>query len=254
MDVTLSQGTTDNYRLGLERQVQAHDVYLRHVMQEKLARIDRLRNRKYQTYDAGDRVCVWRVGKGSDIQGRWFGPGEVLGTRRFVVDGEFHIGNQLYVIMHGKIWCCSPALIRPASEREALRKQEKMCGLDVEKETYQQLTLEKLSTFSRKIPPPTTEEFCGLDHDDATATLTIWFGQQERRRRHDHNGDDATTTLAIWPRQPGRRQAGPETGRSIGTKGASPVCRRREGMPELTRRRDRCDADSFTSKTRRRTL
>lgn len=97
----------DNIRLGLERQTRAQAVDLRHEMQERLARTDRLRNHKYRNYEPGKLVCVWRLGKTNDERGRWFGPREVLETCRNIVGDERHSGNQVYVIMNCKMLSCN---------------------------------------------------------------------------------------------------------------------------------------------------
>jgi hypothetical protein len=113
---------TGSFREGLERQARAHDLYLKSALETRMAKIRRMRNRRQHVYKPGELVCAWRRGKGAKrrpgMMGKWHGPGEVLGTRTKIQEGQRLPAAQVFIIMNGKIWCCSPSQLRPASKRE----------------------------------------------------------------------------------------------------------------------------------------
>ena len=94
-EVNLARDSSDSFRAGLERQASACGIYHKKLIRHLSTIANNLKNRRLQIFAPGMLVCAWRTGmrqqekrqgskrglKGGMEQGRWYGPGTVLGTQ-----------------------------------------------------------------------------------------------------------------------------------------------------------------------------
>jgi hypothetical protein len=106
----------DSFKDVMALRVSAQQHWLREKAHERLLTAQRAKTRRMTVYEPGQKVMVWRAGKGTKTKpgwgGRWFGPGVVL-----VGGPDTKI---IWISMGGRLYRTAPEHLRGTTEREGI--------------------------------------------------------------------------------------------------------------------------------------
>ena len=118
-DATTSPASTFQEIMALR--VRAQEVWLREKAHERLLTAQRAKTRSLTVYQAGQKVMVWRAGKGTKTKpgwgGKWFGPAVVLVHQSSPEGGPSKV---VWVSLGGRLYRVAPEHLRFTTEREGL--------------------------------------------------------------------------------------------------------------------------------------
>ena len=112
---------SENYERIMELRISAQTQFLKHQAHERIQTALRAKTRKYQVFEPGQTVMLWRTGKGTRTKpgkdGRWLGPAIVLIHQRSS-NGSY--GKIVWVSLGGKLYRVAPEHLRTTTEREGI--------------------------------------------------------------------------------------------------------------------------------------
>ena len=97
----------------MQLRIRAQEHWLKEKAHQKLLIATRAKTRSLTTYAPGDKVLIWRSGKGTKTKpgwgGKWLGPAIVL---------MHQAPKVVWISLGGKLYRCAPEHLRQATERE----------------------------------------------------------------------------------------------------------------------------------------
>ena len=111
---------TETFKDVIELRMRAQNLFIREKAHERILTATRSKTRQHTIYEPGQKVMVWRAGKGTKSKpnwgGRWIGPAVVLVHQRNA-EGPTKI---VWCSLGGKLYRVAPEHLRPATEREGV--------------------------------------------------------------------------------------------------------------------------------------
>ena len=111
---------TETFKDIVNLRMRAQNLFIREKAHERILTATRSKTRQHTIYEPGQKVMVWRAGKGTKSKpnwgGRWMGPAVVLVHQRNA-EGPTKI---VWCTLGGKLYRVAPEHLRPATEREGV--------------------------------------------------------------------------------------------------------------------------------------
>ena len=111
---------TETFQDVINLRIRAQNLFIREKAHERILTATRSKTRQLTIYEPGQKVMVWRAGKGTKSKpnwgGRWMGPAVILVHQRNA-EGPTKI---VWCSLGGKLYRVAPEHLRPATEREGV--------------------------------------------------------------------------------------------------------------------------------------